>query len=109
MSTLISAALLGTARTSTTFEELPAEVRGHARELDGDPAEMLLAAAALERAYRPWRCGLHHGGGADTCSRRCAIHAAGILIGAPAVDARGQSDLARRVVRSRVGAQLPCA
>ncbi|MCS4253705.1 hypothetical protein M2405_001983 [Rhodococcus erythropolis] len=52
MSTLISVALLGTARTSTTFEELPAEVRGHARELDGDPAEMLLAAAALERAYR---------------------------------------------------------
>jgi len=27
-------------------------VRGYARELDGDPAEMLLAGAALERAYR---------------------------------------------------------
>lgn len=52
VSTLISVALLGTARTATTFEELPAEVRGYARELDGDPAEMLLAGAALERAYR---------------------------------------------------------
>ena len=27
-------------------------MRGYARELDGDPAEMLLAGAALERAYR---------------------------------------------------------
>ncbi|MFF9561702.1 hypothetical protein ACF1DY_38535, partial [Streptomyces albus] len=52
MSTLISAALLGTARTAITFEELPTTVRSSARELDGDPAELLLAAAALEKAYR---------------------------------------------------------
>ncbi|UJC81009.1 hypothetical protein D4768_27410 [Rhodococcus erythropolis] len=52
MSTLISAALLGTARTAITFEELPTAVRSSTRELDGDPAELLLAAAALERAYR---------------------------------------------------------
>ncbi|NMM85535.1 hypothetical protein B2J88_14350 [Rhodococcus sp. SRB_17] len=52
MSSLMSTALLGTSRTAVAFEDLPADVRGAAETCDGDPAAVLLTAAALERAYR---------------------------------------------------------
>lgn len=52
MSTLISAALLGTSRTAPSFEELPTSVQSAVRQLDGDPAAVLLEAAAVASAYR---------------------------------------------------------
>ncbi|MBA8962753.1 MULTISPECIES: DUF5691 domain-containing protein [Rhodococcus] len=50
MSELLSAALLGTARTVPSFEDLATGELAHS--VSGDPAETLLGAAALENAYR---------------------------------------------------------
>ena len=50
MSELLSAALLGTARTAPSFEDLATGEL--AQTVNGDPAETLLGAAALENAYR---------------------------------------------------------
>ncbi|WP_336880845.1 DUF5691 domain-containing protein [Rhodococcus globerulus] len=52
MSTLMSAALLGTSRTAPSFDDLPVDVRSAATRLGGDPAVVLLEATALARAYR---------------------------------------------------------
>ncbi|MGC0366207.1 hypothetical protein ABH922_004191 [Rhodococcus sp. 27YEA15] len=52
MSSLLSAALLGTSRTAPAFDSLPPEIRDAVGTLGDDPARTLLAAAALERAYR---------------------------------------------------------
>lgn len=52
MSALVSAALLGTNRSTPNLTDLPLDVRSVAQKLEGDSAVALLDAAALDIAYR---------------------------------------------------------